>query len=220
MAENPGIGRQGENRMMPTIAEVKEIKADNTHYRCHRWTQEEREMVRLHYDGTRESIIRLQGLIGASFYGVKGQIANMGLARVKPADWSPEDLKRLEAMIPHYSVKTMAQKLGRSENAVHVKATRLHFSLRYRDGWYTKAEVSEICGVDHKKVQCWIDRGDLKASWHHGHKPSMHGSGAWHIERKDLASFIRAHCQELQGRNIDLFILLEVLGVIGTGDSY
>jgi hypothetical protein len=193
--------------MTLSVAEVRESR--------HQWTKEERELVRLHYDGTRESVIRLQSLIGASFYGVKGQIEKQGLARVEHIEWSPEELKRLEEMVPHYSVKTIAQKLGRSDNAVKVKATRLHFSMRYRDGWYTKAEVAEICGVDHKKVQGWIGSGDLKASWHHGHKPSKHGSGAWHIEREDLASFIRARCHELQGRNIDLSIMLEVLGVIG-----
>ena len=182
----------------------------------HKWTEDERGLIRLYYNGTRESIEQLIRLTGASYYGVKGQIAKLGLARIKPADWSPEEIQKLEQMIHRYSIKIISQKLGRSMNAVKVKATRLHFSLRTRDGWYTKSEVAKICGVDHHRVQAWIDRGDLKAGYHHGHHPTQFGSGSWHIERRHLVQFITAHCQELQGRNIDLFSILEVLDVIKT----
>lgn len=182
----------------------------------HHWTEEEKEMVRLYYKGTRESVQELMKMLGLSFYSVKSQVDLLGLARVKPADWTPEEIARLEKMVPHYSVRTMAKKLGRSANAVKIKATRLHFSLRAHDGWYTKREVGEMCGVDHHRVQYWIDRGDLKASWHHGHKPTRNGSGCWHIEKKHLAEFLRCHCQELQGRNIDLFGIFEVMDLIRT----
>jgi hypothetical protein len=180
----------------------------------HRWTNAEHELVRLHYDGHAASVRQIASTLDVTFYAVKGRVGVLGLAREKPAEWSPEEIARLEQMLPRYSVQYIARRLGRSANGIAVKIKRLHLSRRVRDGWYTKNEASEILGVDPKTVQCWINRGELRASWHHGHKPSQVGSASWHIERKDLAGFIRCHARELTGRNIDLFCLLEVLGQI------
>ena len=76
-------------------------------------------------------------------------------------------------------------------------------------------DVCEMLGVDHHKVQAWIDRGDLIARYHTpGLKPNAKGMAMWHIDAADLKSFIVCHCQELQGRNIDLFSVLDFCGVI------
>jgi len=187
--------------------------------RNHEWTPAELELVWLHYNGTRESVKLLSKLTGASFYGVKGQVMRLGLARVKPSNWSPEELKYLADNIHRKSVKTISREMGRSINAVKVKATRLHYRLREHHGWYTKKEVAEICGVDHKKVQEWFDGGYLKAIYHFpDRKPTRNGSAMWHIEKADFAAFLKAHCQELLGRNVDLVQILTICGVI-EGDN-
>lgn len=80
--------------------------------------------------------------------------------------------------------------------------------------WYTKKEVCEILGVGHKRVQSWIDDGQLKASWHHERKPSKHGLGAWHIEARDLKAFIRRYPEEI-GRNVDMIQIVEILVGLG-----
>jgi predicted DNA-binding ArsR family transcriptional regulator len=87
----------------------------------------------------------------------------------------------------------------------------LKLHLRSRDDWYTKKEVCEILGVDHKRVQSYIDNGLLTASYHNGHKPGKLGMAMWHIERKDLSSFIRKYCDEFTGRNVDLTQIVEIL---------
>ena len=94
-----------------------------------------------------------------------------------------------------------------------LKAKRLHLSRRVRDGWYTKKEVCEMLGVDHHKVQHWIDRGWLKASYHTEQKPQKNGMAMWHINEANLSNFIIGHCSELQGRNIDLFGIFTCLGI-------
>lgn len=71
-----------------------------------------------------------------------------------------------------------------------------------------------MLGVDHHVVQRWIDSGDLKATYHSGRKPSQKGMAMWHIEAADLKAFIVGHCQELQGRNINLFGILKLCGVL------
>ena len=128
----------------------------------------------------------------------------MGLAMQKSPNWTQKELKILRENVHRKSIGQIAKMLHRSNNAVKVKATRLKLRLRKRAGWYTKSEVMEICGVDHKKVQEWIDSGALKASWHFDTKPCAAGMACWHIEEEDLRNFLLNYCGELLGRNVDL----------------
>ena len=61
-----------------------------------------------------------------------------------------------------------------------------------------------MLGVDHHWLQPYIDRGELKASWHYGTKPGKPGLAAWHIDEKEVRRFIIAHSYDLVGRNVDL----------------
>jgi hypothetical protein len=170
----------------------------------HIWTEEEKAVVRQNYRGTCASADEIAELLGVTRYAVKGQASNMGICQQKSPNWTREEMRILKENIHRKSVRQIAKILGRSDNAVKVKATRLKLQLRKRTGWYTKAEVAEICGVDHKNVQAWIDSGALPASWHHGNQPGQRGMAAWHIEYEDLRNFLLVHCGELLGRNVDL----------------
>ena len=178
----------------------------------HRWTEEEREVVRRDYRQTHKSRRELAAKLGVTEYAVAGQVSRMGLGkRTDRRPWTPEEDERLRELIPQKSATRIAKILHRSINAVTVRAKRLRESQRVRDGWYTKREVSEILGMDHKWVQRRIDAGRLKATWHHGRQPRQNGGGSWHIEEKDLKRFIRRYPHELNGRNVDL---VQVVGIL------
>lgn len=177
----------------------------------HKWTEEEKEIVRRDYRGTNQSTQRIAGNLGVTFFAVKGQAANMGIMRDKSPDWTENEIRILTDMINEVPPLTIARRLNRSVNAVVVKSKRLGLKRRYRNGWYVKAEVTEICGVGHKKVQRWIDKGWLKASWHTGNKPQKAGMSVWHISEADFRDFIINHHSELQGRNVDLFQIINLL---------
>ncbi len=176
----------------------------------HYWTDEERDIVRRDYRGTNDSArqiaAKLTYQIGQriTIWAVKGQASKMGILVPKSPDWTTLELTRLGNLIHERSVTEIAKILHRSPNAVKIKATRLKLCLRARDNWFTKCEVCEILGVDHKKVQSWIDRGALKARWHTDQKPQQNGMAMWHIMVSDLADFVLCHCEELTGRNVDL----------------
>ena len=170
----------------------------------HKWTDEERAIVRRDYKGTNASAREIANQLDVTTWGVKGQAANMGILHPKSPNWTTEEYRVLRENIHRKSIGQIAEMLHRSNNAVKVKSVRLKLTLRKRDGWYTKLGVMEICGVDHKKVQEWIDSGTLKASWHFGTKPGQRGLAYWHIEEEDLRNFLLAHCEELLGRNVDL----------------
>ncbi len=170
----------------------------------HKWTEEERAIVRREYKGTNASAQAIADLLGVTLFAVKGQAAKMGILQQKSPSWTQDEYRILKENIHRKSIGQIARMLGRSLNAVKVKSTRLKLRLRKRDGWYTKLEVMEICGVDHRNVQDWIDSGALPASWHFGTKPSGPGLASWHIEYEDLRNFLLEHSGELLGRNVDL----------------
>jgi len=170
----------------------------------HKWTEEELEIVRRDYDGTNLGAELIAARLGVTKWAVKGQIQKLGIAMQKSPPWSEKELRKMAELIHKHSVGQIAKALHRSSNAVKIKATRLKLGLRTRDDWYTKAEVCEILGVDHRWVQARIDSGALVATWHNGRKPQQNGMSMWHIETKALRSFIIRHSEELMGRNVDI----------------
>ena len=177
----------------------------------HHWTAEELEIVRRDYRGTNLSADRIALYLNVTRNAVKGQAAKMGLLQQKSPPWSESELKQLSKLIHTHSISQIAKRLHRSPNAVKVKATRLKLGLRLRDDWFTKAEVCEICGVDHRKVQAWIDSGALVASWHTERKPQRNGMAMWHIEVKALRNFLINYSGELLGRNVDIQTIIWIL---------
>jgi len=181
----------------------------------HVWTEDDKDLIRLHYDGTRASLEKLAGMIGCTRQAVRSQVELLGLCfQVKQPDWTEQEFQYLKDHYTYESVNLMAKALHRSPNAVKIKVTRMHLSLRNREGWYDKMDVCEMLGVDHHKVQAWIDCGYLKATYHHGTRPTAKGVTMWHIDAGDLKDFVVHHCQELQGRNLDIFSILDLCGVI------
>ena len=177
----------------------------------HKWIDEERDIVRREYDGTNLCAQRIASKIGVTLYAVKGQLQMLGIAQDKSRRWTDREIEILSEMITQYSLITIAKRLHRSVNSVGIKAKRLGCSRRARDGWYTKKEACEIFGVDHHKVQRWIDNNELEASWHSDIKPVKNGGACWHITTEALRDFIVRHSFELTGRNVDLFQIVSIL---------
>ena len=149
-------------------------------------------------------------------FAVAGQISMMGIAkRDDRRPWTFKEEGKLAEIIHQYGPRQVAKMMHRSLNSVVVKSKRIGASRRVRDGWFTKAEVCEILGMDHKWVQRRIDSGAIKASYHTGTKPSKLGMAMWHINEKDLVEFIRRYPEELTARNVDFIMIVEMLaGVI------
>ena len=182
----------------------------------HRWTEDEKLIVRRDYAHTRKSAIEIAERMGVTEFAVKGQVSIMGLGNHDNRHpWTPKEDAKLRRLLRRWGPRTVAKKMHRSLNSVVLRSKRLNISRRQRDGWFTKTEVCEILGVDHKWVQARIDSGALKAYYHYGTKPSKHGMSAWHIEEAALKDFIRRYPQELIARNLDIIMVVDILaGVI------
>ncbi len=181
----------------------------------HKWTDDERDIIRRDYKHTRRSCQELAARLAVTEFAVKGQISNMGIAKSDDRhSWTPQEKEKLAKLIPKYCVRKIARMLHRSINSVTVMSKRINAPRRYREGWFTKKEVCEILAHDHKWVQIRIDSGALKATSHYGGRPTQIGMSAWHIQEQDLVQFIRKYPQELVGRNIDIIMIVELLAGI------
>ena len=191
----------------------------------HRWTDEERAIIRRdfrHTHASRQELAhRLTEITGDKIteFSIAGQIAIMGIAKSDDRrQWTPKEDQKLKNLMHIDNPRVVARKMKRSINSVVVRSKRLHISRRVRDGWYTKKEVMEILGHDHHWIQRRIDSGALKARWHYDTKPGMFGGSAWHIDEKDLKEFICRYPEELAGCNIDIIQLVDIIaGVIPQG---
>lgn len=179
------------------------------------WSDEEREIVRRDYAYTNASAQAIADRLDRTLAAVKGQVQRMGIAkRTDRRHWTPEEDEQLAELMPRYAPGKVAKLMRRGLNSVVVRSKRLGICRRVRDGWFTKKEVCEILGVDHKWVQKRIDGGQLRATWHNGRKPTNCGSAMWHIEEKDLREFIRRYPQDLNARNLDLIVVVDILAGI------
>jgi hypothetical protein len=185
--------------------------------RKHHWTDDEREIVRRDYQGTRESAQAIAARLGQgiTWLAVRAQAGFLSVARrsdYRRRDWTAAEDDLLWELMPKERIAVIAQRLKRSIFSVTVRAKRLGISRRTREGWYTKREVCEIVGMDHRWVQRRIDAGALKARpYNPDQPPQKNGMAMWHIAEADLRAFLVAHADELNGRNVDLVQLVAIL---------
>lgn len=181
----------------------------------HKWTEEERDIVRRDYHGDKASAEAIAAYLGVTFCAVKGQVQKLGLARQDRRPWTRKEDNRLQRLMRKECPRNVAIKMHRSINSVVLRAKRLSISRRDRDGWFTKADACAILGVDHKWVQKRIDLGVIEATHHNEESPPQKGGGScWHIEQSALVKYIRRYPEELTSRNVDLIMIVDMLAGI------
>jgi hypothetical protein len=192
-------------------------KPKTSNGKFYRYSDNEKELIRLYFNGKRlntEKIISLimtQCGIVRSYNSVRAQAGMMGLT-TPIRTWTKEDFDTLSEMVGHYSLRKISRRLKRTRASIHHKLEFLKLSANLRNGWYNANDVTLILGVGLKTVRKWLSDCTLIAE--------KEGNG-YHILAKDLKSFVLKYPTELTGRNIDLVQYNELLcsnGVIRKDD--
>jgi hypothetical protein len=181
----------------------------------HRWTEEEREILRRDYRHNRQSAIEIGNRLGIDPDGVKAQASYLGIAkRTDHNPWTPEDKEKLARLIGKMSYHDIARHMHRSYNAVCNKAYELRANIANRENWYTKRDICRILGVDHH----WIDRrikdGRIKG---YQVKDTNKRPSIWRITAPEVKRFIQKYPHEFTGRNVDLVQIVALLSSVRTG---
>ena len=186
--------------------------------KVHTWTNDEKGIIRETFDQSYSSVCRLAQRFGVTPNALSELISRMGLRVVRRRRWSPREEKRLEELLANHSVDEVVKITKRSYTAVLVKAKKLHLAKNNREGWYTEEDVAQIFGMSGKTVTNRIEKGLLTAMPHDSSRPPRKGKSApWHISKESLIGYIRKYPEDLQGRNVDMICLVDVLAGVQTG---
>lgn len=114
--------------------------------------------------------------------------------------WTEEDIRTLREMWGVYSVKAIANRLGRTESAVETRAGTIGLGSAYTSNLLSANQVSDLLGVDGKTVARWIKKRGLK-----GRKMAMKQAEMWLVDMQDLEKWLRKNQDRWDSRKLEVY---------------
>ena len=167
------------------------------------------------YDGRPATVKRLIAELSEELGGpvprwrVHKWAAELGYGRLKEPPWTERDLRILRGSIGRVPLKQIATRLGRTPTAVKIKAQRL--GVRKKGEGYTQGALCTGLGIDHHKVDSWVDRGWLVGTRRESKRTARQGGKAWLFTEAAIRALVREHAAEIDPRRVDWPWLVEVL---------
>lgn len=156
------------------------------------WTNEEDDILRNLYGKVPANELHLH-IPGRTKVSVSGRLGKLGIRRVKELPWTEAELAILRERYGRISPRKIAKELGRTPDAVHIKATRLKLHARKRR--LTPRTIGQLMHICSKQVKRWIDKGWLKAEVVHKKPKTMHA-----VMIDDLVECLKAHPEAWDAR--------------------
>ena len=175
------------------------------------WSEDEQNIVKLYYKGSKTSMVFIQQVIQDRFKiyrshdGIRKKAAQLGLVKVVRNTWTTNKIETLTLLAETYNAKEIAQKLRCSLNVVKYQCQKHGISLMLtsRSEWYTKGDLRDILGIDEETIIKLIHSKKIKAD--------KITKIAWRFKKNDVREFCLTYPFELTGRNIDLCQYNEIL---------
>jgi len=111
--------------------------------------------------------------------------AMLQLPQAKAPQWSENNLKRVEELLPFNSADEVGRILGRSGNAIKIIRLRRGIQASSKtDGWFTANQVRELLGMaDGRPVIGWVKKGFVM-----GHQ--IKGDSTWMVNEVSLRRWV------------------------------
>lgn len=175
-----------------------------------RFTPEQDAFIRRHYDRNVRGRAQVIGdRLRLPKWRITHRASQLGLSRVKEKPWSEYEVRKLQSQIGFTSIAKLAKRLGRSETAIQLKATRLGIQKR-RHG-YTATSLSQALGVNNKFVTGRIADGRIHAIRRETRRTDKQGGDEWLITDEDVIEYIRANPYDLDIKKIDAYWFMDVI---------
>lgn len=153
---------------------------------CVPWTDDEEAVLRLWYGRCSRADLA-ERLPGRTVPSISNRAGRLGLRGDKGPDWSEEEIFCLRELFWAQTPQAIAKRLGRTINAVRVKAKKIGLRQRARPE-LTPNQISGLLNICPKQVLRWVRRRLLSARC----APTFERR-IWLIRRDDLIEFLRAH---------------------------
>lgn len=102
-----------------------------------------------------------------------------------PKYWRPDEIDTLKMLVDNgYGYEVIARRLGRSREAVEIKAKRLNCRLTRTPARLTARAVGRVLDIDAKAVTRWIERRGLKA------RRTRRTRYIWRVDWEDLCAWL------------------------------
>lgn len=172
-----------------------------------KWTPEQDQYIRDHWHTQADE--EIAAVVGHPVPSTQSRRLKLGLkhrAGSRGPEWSQDELDYLREVWGDKTIPQIAKHLGRSINAVKVKATRLGYVGQTRSGEMMSArKVSELLGVDvHAVCDYWIPKCGLKG------RPRRLGTSkrtTTIIMFEDLLAWLETHQDLWDSRRLELYAL-------------
>ncbi|MBW2599984.1 MAG: hypothetical protein JRC60_07925 [Deltaproteobacteria bacterium] len=172
--------------------------------------ESELQIIRDLYDGTTVKTNIIMMRLGRKYprWHVKRLAQSMGLARLsKMPNWSEKEEQYLEDNYHHKGYVSIRNGLmringgvSRSLTAMKLKAKRLQIN-KGSEG-YTLRGVEALLGIDHHKIERWIDARWLAGKRRGTLRKKSQGGDMWFFHPEDLRTFIINHPDEIDLRRV------------------
>lgn len=171
------------------------------------WTPEQDDFLRAHWQEMSDE--ELSFAVGHPLTSTRARRNKLGLQERKGyrgKDWSKAELDYLQEVWGEKTIPQIAKHLGRSINAVKIKAQRIGYTgQKWYGGMMSARKVSELLGVDvHAVCDYWIPKCGLKG------KPKRLGESkktTTIIMFEDLLEWLKTHQELWDSRRVELFAL-------------
>jgi hypothetical protein len=107
--------------------------------------------------------------------------------------WTNEEADFLRENWGKLSIHQIAKKLGRSPNGVIVKSKRINAGPLHQDYLFNKRELCQLLGIDHRKIDSWVESNLLKAKIAKTAREKGKSKGILQVHPQDLMAFLEQH---------------------------
>ena len=121
--------------------------------------------------------------------------------------WSEDDIERVRELLTVHPIETVAEKIGRSTNAVRCLCKREGFSLRdLKCDLFTIYSLAAVMKVRKAEIVFWIEQQWLEATI-----LEKGTDGPARISPEALQRCLRVHMADIQRRNVKSATILQVM---------
>ncbi len=153
------------------------------------WTDEELAFLRENWGKLPRAEIARR--LGRSIPSINIKAGALDLRRKKPPRWTPEEVRFLRENWGRLTIRQLAKRLNRTEHGILVKSKRLKLGPIQDKSCFTKHEICGLLGVDHRKVERWIEAGLLKAKVAKTGREWGKSKGITEVKPQELLRFLR-----------------------------
>lgn len=173
-----------------------------------KWSEEDKNYVIQNYRHNWESAQQVANVLKRTPIAVQCMAGTLHLYNRIRKNWSKKEDEFLVENYAQKSMHSLVNYLKRSRNSIYCRAEYLGIVRHNRNDCFTIQELVTALGVAHRTIRSWADSGQLRCETE---KADGGPVFRYRVTRQNLKAFLKKHPLELQGKNVDMVWLIDVL---------